>query len=107
MSRRSSIRSCKKSTAITVRKNVANVHLPNEGHDYGPSKRDAMYRFVAERFGLNLAAVQNADGKIDESKVTIEKSGPMHVFNENFPLPDNANPRDAGAVEKELRKLQQ
>src|SRR4028119_913939 len=30
--------------------NVANLHLPHERHDYGPSKRAAMYRFVAERF---------------------------------------------------------
>jgi dienelactone hydrolase len=86
--------------------NVANVHLSSEGHDYGPSKRNAMYRFVAERFGLNLAAVQNADGKIDESKVAIERSGPMHVFNDTFPLPDQAL-RDTAAVEHALRNLQQ
>ena len=86
-------------------KNVANVHLPNEGHDYGPSKRDAMYRFVAERFDLNLAAVQNAEGKIDESKVAVERSGLMHVFNEANPLPDGAL-SDVAAVESALKILQ-
>jgi dienelactone hydrolase len=86
--------------------NVMNVHLPMEGHDYGPSKRAAMYRFMAERFGLNLAAVQDANGKIDESRITIEHAGPMHVFNDDFPLPAHAL-RDAAAVEQALRKLQQ
>ena len=83
-----------------------NIHLPTEGHDYGPSKRAAMYRFMAERFGLNLAAIQDADGRIDESRVTIEHAGPRHVFNDDFPLPAHAL-RDAAEVERALRKLQQ
>jgi dienelactone hydrolase len=87
-------------------KDVANVHLADEGHDYGPSKRAAMYRFVAERFGLDLAAVRSADGKVDESRVTIERSGPMHVFDEAFPLPDRTL-HDAATVEQALRELQQ
>ena len=86
--------------------NVTNVHLPAEGHDYGPSKRAAMYRFMAERFGLNLAAIQDAAGKIDESRITIEHAGPMHVFNDDFPLPARAL-RDAAAVERALREIQQ
>lgn len=86
--------------------NVANVHLPNEKHDYGPSKRDAMYRFVAERFGLNLAAVEDANGKVDESKVTIEKPELMHVFNAAHPLPARAL-HSAAAVQRSLRALQQ
>lgn len=86
--------------------NVTNVHLAAEGHDYGPSKRAAMYRFMAEQFGLNLVAIQDADGKIDESRITIEHSGPMHVFNNDFPLPAHTL-RDAAAVEHALRELQQ
>ncbi|HXI84593.1 MAG TPA: acetylxylan esterase [Verrucomicrobiae bacterium] len=85
--------------------NVVNVHLPLDGHDYGPSKRAAMYRFMAERLGLNLAAIQNADGIIDESRITIERSVPMHVFNDEFPLPARTL-RDAAAVEHTLRALQ-
>ncbi len=34
--------------------NVENVHLGSEGHDYGVSKRMAMYSFVAKHLGLNL-----------------------------------------------------
>jgi dienelactone hydrolase len=86
--------------------NVANVHLPLEGHDYGPSKRAAMYRFVAERFGLNLSAVQNTGGEIDEAGITIERSGPMHVFDDEFPLPASAL-SDAAGVERALQQLQQ
>ena len=86
--------------------NVANVHLPLEGHNYGPSKRAALYRFVAARFGLNLAAVQNAKGEIDESRVTLEPHGRMHVFDQDFPVPAKAL-RDTAAIEASLRALQE
>ncbi|MDT3404553.1 alpha/beta hydrolase family protein [Mucilaginibacter terrae] len=70
---------------------VANVHFPKEGHDYGKSKRLAMYDFVAKHFGLNIAAVKGADGKVDESKVTIEKYPAMYVFGDKGEkLPANA-----------------
>jgi dienelactone hydrolase len=85
--------------------NVVNVHLANEGHDYGPSKRDAMYRFLAQRLGLNLAAVQNAEGKIDESKVNSKHSQELRVFGDAYPLPANAL-HGASAVETALRDLQ-
>lgn len=85
--------------------NVANVHLPDERHDYGPSKREAMYRFLAEKFSLNLAAVQGGDGKIDESKVTIEKAAVLHVFDAEYPIPHHAL-HDGAAIEKQLRELQ-
>jgi dienelactone hydrolase len=85
--------------------NVANVHLPQEKHDYGPSKRAAMYRFVAERFKLNLAAAQNADGAIDESKVTVENWKTMCAFDDSHPLPADAL-HDADAIEASLRELQ-
>jgi dienelactone hydrolase len=85
---------------------VANVHLPSEGHDYGPSKRAAMYRFMAQHLGLNLAAVQNGEGRINESSITIELSEPMHVFNKANPLPAHAL-HDAAAVERAFRALQQ
>lgn len=85
--------------------NVANVHLPDEKHDYGPSKREAMYRFVSERFHLNLAAVQKPNEAIDESRITIEAPDSLHVFDQAFPLPANAL-RSAAAVESALKKLQ-
>ncbi len=85
---------------------VANVHRPSEGHDYGPTKRDAAYRFFAAHLGLNLAAVVDADGKIDESHVTIEQPAVMHVFTAEHPIPPNAL-HDAISIQKALAKLQQ
>ncbi|HWA08889.1 MAG TPA: acetylxylan esterase [Opitutaceae bacterium] len=84
---------------------VANVHLPDEGHDYGPSKRAAAYRFFAAHLGMNLAAILGPDGRIDESRVTIEKPGPMHVFDSDHPIPPNAL-HTADAIAAELHKLQ-
>ncbi len=84
---------------------VANVHLPDEGHDYGPSKRAAVYRFFAQKLGLNLAAVTSADGKIDESRVTLEKAAQLRVFTAEFPIPAHAL-HDGAALAARLRSLQ-
>ncbi len=63
---------------------ISNVHLASEGHDYGKSKREAMYAFVAKQFGLSME-------KADESKVTIEKEEALKVFGEKGEkLPANA-----------------
>jgi len=68
-----------------------NVHLPKEGHDYGPSKRQAMYEFMAKNLGMNLAAAEDNSGKLNESKVTIEKEEAQRVFGKNGELlPANA-----------------
>jgi hypothetical protein len=70
--------------------NVENVHLATEGHDYGISKRLAMYDFMAKHLGLNIIAVKDKSGKVDESKVTIEKYELMLVFGREGKLPSNA-----------------
>src|ERR1035437_4996876 len=44
---------------------VTNTHLPAEGHDFGPNKRNAVYNFFISTFGLNAK-------KLDETKVTVE-----------------------------------
>jgi dienelactone hydrolase len=62
---------------------VENVHLPNEGHDYGPSKRNALYKFVAKNFNLDIHKIEDKSGKIDESQVTIEKEPLMYVFGDH------------------------
>jgi len=62
---------------------VENVHLPNDKHDYGPSKRFPLYRFVAKNFGLNIKSIEDKNGNIDESKVTIEKEPMMFVFGDH------------------------
>jgi hypothetical protein len=85
--------------------NVENVHLANEGHDYGFSKRMAMYDFVARHMGLNINAVKDKTGKIDESKVTIEKYDKMLVFGKNGKMPDGVL-HTGEEVWKILRSLQ-
>ncbi|WP_288317764.1 alpha/beta hydrolase family protein [Xylanibacter caecicola] len=45
---------------------VRNIHLPKERHDFGPNKRNAVYEFFIDVFGLDRS-------KWDEEKVTIEK----------------------------------
>jgi dienelactone hydrolase len=62
------------------KENVANVHLPDEKHDFGINKRIAVYQFMAKQLKLNLRAVQDASGNIDESAITIEKEEAMYVF---------------------------
>jgi hypothetical protein len=71
--------------------NVENVHLPDEKHDFGINKRTAVYNFMAKYLGLNLKAIQDAKGNIDESKITIEKEEAMYVFGDKGELlPANA-----------------
>lgn len=66
---------------------VENAHFGNEGHDYGFSKRNAMYPFMAKYLGLDISKIQDKNGKIDESGVVIEEPYQMHVFNSTFPFP--------------------
>ena len=52
---------------------VTNIHIPAEGHDFGPNKRTAVYNFFISAFGLNAA-------RIDETKVTVEPKEAMYSF---------------------------
>jgi hypothetical protein len=67
--------------------NVENVHLADEGHDYGINKRKAAYRFLAKHLGLALDKVSNAKGEIDEGFVTVADSSVLHVFDASHPRP--------------------
>lgn len=86
--------------------NVENVHLASEGHDYGVSKRMAMYGFMAKHMGLNLNTVKNKTGIIDESGVIIEKYDAQLVFGrDGTGLPVNAI-KGAEKVKEVLHSLQ-
>ncbi len=82
---------------------VENLHLPDEGHDYGYSKRLGAYKFLAKHLGLSLDKVTRAkpwtgssppaagsDGSIDESFVVIENKEEMYVFSPEHPRPAHA-----------------
>lgn len=84
---------------------VENVHLATEGHDYGVSKRLAMYDFMAKHLGLNLMAVKDKSGKVDESKVTIEKYESQLVFGIDGTMPVTAV-KGTDEIRKVLKSLQ-
>ncbi len=69
---------------------VEYAHLPDEGHDYGLSKRLPAYKFLAKHLGLSLAAVQDAHGNINEDFVVLEPKDSLYVFNQDHPRPAHA-----------------
>lgn len=68
---------------------VANVHLPEEGHDFGPSKRKALYDFMGKYLGINLAMLKGNDGQFDESRVKVLAENELRVFDDAHPRPAN------------------
>ena len=60
---------------------VKNIHLPEEKHDYGKSKRMALYDFVADQFKLNRKLA-------DESKVELIDPSTLFVFGKDHPVPE-------------------
>ncbi len=70
--------------------NVENAHFPDEGHDYGYSKRQAVYPFLAKHLSLSLDGLTNPDGSVNEDNITIEQTKQMYVFTDDFPLPETA-----------------
>jgi hypothetical protein len=69
---------------------VENVHLADEKHDYGPSKRKAMYIFMAKHLNLDIKAVSDAQGNIDETPSKVLDQKDLEVFNAAHPRPANA-----------------
>ncbi|KQS31277.1 S9 family peptidase [Dyadobacter sp. Leaf189] len=66
------------------------VHLADEKHDFGPSKRKAMYAFMAKHLRLDLKSVTDAQGNIDETPAKVLSQKELEVFNEANPRPANA-----------------
>ena len=69
--------------------NIENVHLANEKHDYGPSKRQAAYAFLAKHLKLSIDGIL-INGTFDESKNTVLSEEELTVFNASHPRPKNA-----------------
>jgi putative membrane-bound dehydrogenase-like protein len=76
---------------------VENVHLADEAHDYGPSKRIAVYAFFAKHLGLRLLPE-------DLSRIAIEPPSLLSVFDESHPLPEGAL-RGSQEIARALAKL--
>ncbi|MEK9516910.1 MAG: acetylxylan esterase, partial [Flavobacteriaceae bacterium] len=77
---------------------VENVHLANEKHDYGYSKRIAAYHFFSKHLELEDAKSIKGDS-IDESFVKILPPEKLKVFTPKYPRP-------ASALKNELEVLE-
>jgi len=88
-----------------ISENVENFHIENEEHNYGLTKRLPMYDFMARHLKLNLSSVKDKSGKVDESKVTVEKAELMLVFGKEGKLPANAV-KGTEAIRDVLKSLQ-
>ena len=69
---------------------IENAHFADEEHDYGISKRIAVYPFLAEHLQLDIKAVTDSDGAIDESFVISEQYEDMLVYGTDNPYPEDA-----------------
>lgn len=85
---------------------VQNVHLAEEDHDYGPSKRAAAYKFLAEHLSLSLEKIykQECYGSVDESGAVVEEEKVMRVFCKDHPLPVHALKSDEAITAALSRK---
>jgi pimeloyl-ACP methyl ester carboxylesterase len=56
------------------------AHFADEKHDYGKSKRLAVYPFLSKHLGLDMKKITNQSGVIDESFVTIVDRKSLEYF---------------------------
>ncbi len=85
---------------------VANAHFPTEGHDYGASKRQPVYAFLARHLGLDLGPVNKAGGAtVDESFVEFFSHDQLRCFDTEHPRPKHAL-RGQQAVRQAFAALQ-
>ena len=99
---------------------IENVHLADEDHDYGYSKREALYNFVTSVCGIDAKQFKDAQGHFIEKDVTIENPDNMLVFgngsvpNKEYilqpvktrPMMPATNIRGADDLKQALLKLQ-
>jgi len=75
-----------------ARERVENVHLADEGHDFGPSKRRALYEFFAQHLALDSAVAIAADGALREEAVSILTYEDLLVFDAEHRPPSPFGP---------------
>jgi hypothetical protein len=69
---------------------VNNVHLPNEGHSYGLSKRKAVYLFLTKHLSLAFDKINSPTGNMQEETIVIEDRSRFKIFDAQHPLPKYA-----------------
>jgi dienelactone hydrolase len=73
-----------------VPQNVENVHLTGERHDFGPSKRQAVYNFLTIHLRLDTAGVLNGL-LFTENNSAVLSIADLTVFNATHPRPPGAS----------------
>ncbi len=84
-------------TLYNAEHKVENVHLQAEKHDYGYSKRCAMYNFFAYHLKLNTGNVSWLP-TVQEDFVTILPANQLKVFTEEHPRPADALMGDEAVI---------
>lgn len=74
--------------AYNAEDRVSNAHFPDEGHDYGYTKRVAVYKFLVPFLKLDDKGIATSDG-YNEDFVKILTKEELFVFDENTPRPKN------------------
>jgi len=69
---------------------INNVHLPNEGHSYGISKRKAAYLFLIKHLELSPDKINSPEGNMQEETIVIENRSRFKIFDTQHPLPKYA-----------------
>ena len=75
--------------AMGKSKLVENVHLANEKHNYGYSKRIAAYAFFIKHLQLN-SNKSSKENEIDEGFIEVLSPEKLHVFTPEKPRPNTA-----------------
>jgi dienelactone hydrolase len=81
-----------------VQPNVENVHLPGEHHDFGPSKRQAVYRFFAKHLRLDTTGVVSG-ALFDENDSAVLTVADLTVFDAKHPRPPDAVSGDEAVMD--------
>ena len=75
--------------AMGKSKQLKNIHLVNEKHDYGYSKRIAAYAFFAKHLKLD-SSKSSQKKQIDESFIVVLSPEKLNVFTPEKPRPNTA-----------------
>ena len=78
---------------------VEHAHFQEEKHDYGLSKRMAVYPFLAKHLDLSLEVITNDQGLLEEGEITLLRREKLEVFR------DNARPKTALQSEEDVVAL--
>ncbi|MHC4909246.1 MAG: alpha/beta hydrolase family protein [Planctomycetota bacterium] len=84
--------------ALGAAARCSNVHLADEGHDYGTSKRAAAIRFLARHLDLDTGSLFAADGTLEDAFITLVERADLCAITPSHPLPDDAVADHAAAL---------